>query len=219
MGKQWKQLQTLFFELQNHCRWWLYHKIKRCSLLGRKVMTNLDGILKSRDITLPTKVHLFKAMVFPVVKYGCESWTKKKVECRRIDAFELWCWRRFWAYLGQQEIQPVHPKGNQSWIFLGRTEAKAETPLLWPMMWRTDSLEKALMLGMIEGRRKVDSGGWDGWMASPTLWTWVWVSSGSWWWTGRPGMLQSMGSNESDMTEQLNWTEYMSCIIIYLQLF
>ena len=83
-----------FFGLQNHYRWWLQPWNKRCLLLGRKVMTNLDSILKSRDITLPTKVHVVKAMVFPVVIYGCESWTIKKAECRRIDAFELWCWRR-----------------------------------------------------------------------------------------------------------------------------
>ena len=95
-------------------------------------MTSLDSILKSRDITLPIKVHLVKAMVFPVVTYGCESWTVKKAECRRIDAFELWCWRRFLSPLDCKEIQPVHPKGDQSWVFVGRTDAKAETPTLCP---------------------------------------------------------------------------------------
>ena len=90
------------------------HKIKRCLLLGRKVMTNLESILKSRDITLPTKVHLVKALVFPVVMYGCESWTIKKAECQRIEAFELWCWRTLESPLDCKEIQPVHPKGNQS---------------------------------------------------------------------------------------------------------
>ena len=108
------------------------HEIKRCLLLGRKVLTNLDSIFKSRDITLPTKVHLVKAMVFPVVMYGCESWTIKKAENRRIDAFELWCWRRLESPLDCKEIQPVHPKGDQSWVFIGRTDAKAETPILWP---------------------------------------------------------------------------------------
>ena len=109
------------------------HEIKRRLLLGRKVMTNLDSILKSRDITLSTKVLLVKAMVFLVVMYGCESWTMKKAECQRIDAFELWCWRRlFESPLDCKEIQPVHPKGNQSWVFIGRTDAKAETPILWP---------------------------------------------------------------------------------------
>ena len=96
-------------------------------------MTNIDSIFKSRNITLPTKVHLVKAMVFPVVKYGCESWTVKKAERRRSDAFELWCWRRlFESPLDCKEIQPVHPKGDQSWVFIGRTEVEAETPKLWP---------------------------------------------------------------------------------------
>ena len=108
------------------------HEIKRCLFLGRKAMTNLDSILKCRDITLPTKVHLVKAMVFPEVMYGCESWTIKKSECWRIDAFELWCWRILESPLDSKEIQPVHPKGNQSWIFIGRTDAEAETPILWP---------------------------------------------------------------------------------------
>ena len=102
-------------------------------LLGRKVVTNLDSIFKSRDIALPTKVHLVKAMVFPLVMYGCENWTVKKAEHRRIDAFELWCWRRLLRVpLDCKEIQPVHPKGDQSWVFFGRNDAKAETPVLWP---------------------------------------------------------------------------------------
>ena len=108
------------------------HEIKRCLLLGRKVMTNLDRILKSRAITLPAKVHLVKAMVFPVVKYRCESWTIKKAERRRIDSFKLWCWRRLESPLDCKEIQPVHPKGYQSWVFIGRTDTEAETPILWP---------------------------------------------------------------------------------------
>ena len=93
-------------------------------------MTNLDSILKSRDITLSTKVHLVKAMVFPVVMYECESWTVKKAEHQRIDAFELWWWRTLESLLDCKEIQPVHPKGDQSWVFIGRTDA--ETPVLWP---------------------------------------------------------------------------------------
>ena len=105
------------------------HEIKRCLLLERKTMTNLDIILKSRDIILPTQVHLVKAMVSPVVMYGCESWTVKKAEHQRIDAFELWCWRR---PLDCKEIQPAHPIGDQSWVFIGRTDAEAETPILWP---------------------------------------------------------------------------------------
>ena len=95
-------------------------------------MTNLDSILKIRDITLPIKVRLVKAMVFPVVMYGCESWTVKKAEHRRIDAFELWCWRRLKSSLDCKEIQPVHSKGDQSWLFIGRTDVEVETPILWP---------------------------------------------------------------------------------------
>ena len=116
------------------------HEIKRRLLLGRKVMTNLDSILKSRDITLPTKVHLVKAMVFPVVMYGCESWTIKKAECQRIDAFELWCWRRL------LRVPWTARRSNQSilkdWSFsfniqlspecIGRTDVESETPILWP---------------------------------------------------------------------------------------
>ena len=106
---------------------------KKCLLLGRKAMTNIDNIFKSRDITLSTKVHLVKAMVFPVVMYGCESWTIKKAECQRIDAFQVWCWRRLlrvpWT---ARRIQLVHPKGDQSWVFIGMTDAEAETLILWP---------------------------------------------------------------------------------------
>ena len=108
------------------------HEIKKFLLLGKKVMTHLDTILKSRNITLSTNVHLVKAMVFPVVMYGCDSWTIKKAECRRIHAFELWCWRRLLSPLDCKEIQPVHPKGDQSWVFIGMTDVEAETPILWP---------------------------------------------------------------------------------------
>ena len=107
------------------------HEIKRCLLLGRKVMTNLDSILKSRDITLSTKVHLVNAMVLPVVMYGCESWSVKKAECQRLDAFELWCWRRLLRVPGTAR-RSSQSKGDQSWVFIGRTDAKAETPILWP---------------------------------------------------------------------------------------
>ena len=106
------------------------HEIKRCLLLGRKVMINLDSIFKSRDITLPTQVRLVKAMVFPVVMYGCGSWTVKKAERRRIDAFELWCRRRLLRVpLDCKDIQLVHPKGDQSWVFIGKTDVEAETPI------------------------------------------------------------------------------------------
>ena len=128
------------------------HEIKTRLLLGRRVMTNLDSILKSWDITLPTKVHLVKAMVFPVVMYGCESWTIKKAERRRIDAFEL-LEKTLESPLDCKEIQPVHPKGGQSWVFIGRTDAEAEAPILWPpdaksrLIWKRPWCWKILKVG------------------------------------------------------------------------
>ena len=115
------------------------HEIKRRLLLERKVMTNLDSTLKSRDITLPTKVHIVKAMVLPAIMYGCESWTIKKAERWRIDVFELWCWRRL---LDSKEIKPVNPKGNQSWIFIGRTNAETATSILWLLDSKTQLIRK-----------------------------------------------------------------------------
>ena len=114
MGKQWKRCQTIFGGSKITADGDCSHEMKRRLLLGRKVTTDLGSILKSRDITLPIKVHLVKAMVFPVVMYGCESWTINKAEHQRIDAFELWCWRRLESPLDCKEIIPVHPKGNQS---------------------------------------------------------------------------------------------------------
>ena len=112
------------------------HEIKRCLLLGRKVMTNLDSILKNRNITLPTKVCIIKAMIFPLVMSRCESWTRNKAKCQ-IDAFELWCWKKLLrvfsrVFLDSKKIKPVNPKGNQSQIFIGRMDAEAEAPILWP---------------------------------------------------------------------------------------
>ena len=167
-------------------------------------MTKLDSILKSRGITLPTKVHLVKAMVFPVVMYGCESWTTK-AERRRINAFELWGWRRLLSPLDCKEIQPVHPKGNQSWIFIGRTDAKAETPIKFGHMTH---LKRPWCWESLKTGGEGDDRGWDGWMASPTQWTWVWASPGSWWWMGRPSVLQSMVSQGAG----LYWaTELTDC--------
>ena len=114
MGKQWKLADFIFLGSKITADGDCGHEIKRHLLLGKKVMTNLDSMLKSRDITLPTKVCLVKAMAFPVVMYGCESWTIKKAELRRIDVFELWCWRTLESPLDCKEIQPVHPKGDQS---------------------------------------------------------------------------------------------------------
>ena len=201
MGRLWKQWQTLFWgtskiTADGDCS----HEIKRRLLLGRKVMTNLDSILKSRDITLSTKVHLVKAMVFPVVMYGCESWTVKKAECRRTDAFELWCWRRLLRVPWTARTQPVHSEGDQPWDFFGRNDAKAETPVLWPpkRLWCWEGLG---------ARGEGDDRGWDGWMVSLTRWTWVSVNSRSWWWTGRPGVLRFMGSQRvgHDWATELNW--------------
>ena len=128
-----KQCQTLFWGTPKSLQMVIAAmKLKDAYSLESKVMTNLDSILKSRDIILSTKVHLVKAMVFPVVMYGCESWAIKKAEHRRIDAFELWCWRTLESPLDCKEIQPVHPKGDQSWVFIGRTGAEAETPILAP---------------------------------------------------------------------------------------
>ena len=131
------------------------HEVKRCFLLGRKAMTNLDSILKSRDITLPTKVHLVKAMVFQVVMYGCESWTIKKAEHWRIDAFELWCWRRLlrvpWTARrsNQSILKEISPEYSLEGLMLKLKLQYFDHLILWP----TDSLEKTLMLGKIEGRR------------------------------------------------------------------
>ena len=134
------------------------HEIKRHLLLGRKVMTNLDSIFKSRDITLPTKVCLVKAMVFPVAMYGCESWTIKKAEHWRIDAFELWCWRRLLRvpWTARRSNQSVHSEGDQSWDVFRRNDAEAETPVLWPpheKSWLIGK-KKTLMVGGIGGRRR-----------------------------------------------------------------
>ena len=173
-------------------------------------MTNLDSILKSRDISLLTKVHLVKAMVFPVVMYGCQSWTIKKAKHWRIDAFELWCWKRIlrvpWIARSNQSIL----KEISSEYSLEGLTLNLKLQYFGHLMRRTDFLEKTLMLGKIEGRRR--RGGQR--MRWLTRWTWVWVNSQSWWWTGRPGVLWFMGSKESDTTERLNWTELKLTVVI-----
>ena len=184
------------------------HEIKGHLLLGRKTMTNLDSILKSRDITLLTKVHLDKAMVFPVVMYGCESWTMKKAECQRINAFELWCRRRLlrvpWTArrsnqsILKRSVLNIHWR-DWCWGWSSSTLATwCEELTHWKRPWCWEGLKAGG-----EG----DDRGWDGWMASPIQWTWVWASSRSWWWTGKPGSCK-----ESDMTEQLNWTDPNSAL-------
>ena len=195
------------------------HEIKRHLLLGGKVMTNLDSILKSRDITLPTKVCLVKAMVFPVVMYGCESWTVKKAECQRINAFELWFWRRLlrvpWtARISNQSILKETSPGCSLEGLMLRLKpqyfghwCEEVTHLKRP--WYRERLRAW------EGEHR----GWDGWMLSPTHWTWVWVNSKSWWWTGRPGMLQSMGLQRTghDWATELNSpSEFFSSLIMVL---
>ena len=175
-------------------------------LLGRKVMISLDSILKSRDITLPTKVCLVKAMVFPVVMYVCESWTIKKAEHRRIDAFELWCWRRLlrvtWT---NKEIQPVSPKGNQSWIFIGRTDVKAETPILWPpdeeswFIWKDPDDGKDWSQEE-KGMTEDEMVGWHHWLNGHEFEYTLGVGDRQW------GLecCSPRGHKESDTTEQLN---------------
>ena len=162
--------------------------------LGRKVMINLDSIFKSRDITLPTKIHVVKAMVFPVVMYGCESWTVKKAEHRRIDAFELWCWRRLlrvpWTARGSnqsilKEISPgISLEGMMLKLKLQYFATSCKGLTHWKRLWSWEALGAGG-----EG----DDREWDVWLVSRTRWTWVWVNSGSWWWTGRPGELRFMG--------------------------
>ena len=208
MGKQWKQWQTLFLGVpkitaDGDCS----PKIKRCLLLGRKTMTNLDSILKSRDITLPTKICIVKAMVFPVVMCGCESWTVKNSEHRRIDAFEPCCWRRLlgvpWTprRSNQSILKEISPEYSLvgCWSWSSNTLATwCEKLTHWKRSWYWERLKAGG-----EG----DNRGWDVWVASPTWQTCVWASSWSWLWTWKPGVMQSMGSQESNTTERLNWTE------------
>ena len=166
------------------------YEIKRHLLLERKALTNLDSILKSRDIILLDKSPSSQSCGFssnPVWMWELdykECWVPKN-----------WC---FWTVvlektlvtpLDCKEILPAHPKGNQSWIFIGRTDAETESPVLWLPDVKNWLIGKDPMLGKIEGRKKRGSRGWDGWMASLTYYTWVWASSGSWWWTGKPSML------------------------------
>ena len=155
MGKQWKQCQTIFLGSKITTDSDCSHELIRRLLLGRKVMTNLDSIFKSRDIAVPTKAHLVKAMVFPMVMYGCESWTVKKAERRRIDAFELWCWRRLlrvpWTARSSNQfiVKEISPGCSLEGMML-----KLKLQYFGHLMRRVDSLEKTLMLGEIGGRRR-----------------------------------------------------------------
>jgi len=184
-------------------------EIKRGLLLGRKVMTNLDSIFKSRDISLPTKACLLKSMVFPVIMYGCKSGTVKKAECWRIDAFELWCWRRLlrvpWSARrsNQSILKEISPGCSLERMMLN---LKKKLQYFGYLIGRVDSLEKTLMLGGIGAGGEGDDTGRDGCMASPTQWTWVWVNSGNWlmdkeaWHAAIHGVAKSR-------TWMSNWTE------------
>ena len=181
------------------------HEIKRHLLLGRKAVTNLDSILKSRDITLLTKVHLVKAMVFPVVMCGGESWTIKNTECQRTDAFELWCWRRLlgvsWTARrsNQSILKEISPEYSLEGLML-----KLKLQYFGHMMWRTDSLENSLMLGKIAVGGEGAERGWDCWMASPAQWTWVWVGSRIWYGQGSLVCCSPWGHS---LTWLSDWTE------------
>ena len=170
-------------------------------------MTNLDSILKSRDITVPTKVHLVKAMVFPAVMYGCESWTIKKAECRRIDAFELWCWRRL------LRVPWIARRSNQSILKEISTEYSLEGLMLklklhyfGHLMWRTDSLEKTWSWERLRAGGEGDDRGWDGWMVSPTQQIRVWASSKGWWWN-REAWSAAAREVAKSSTWLSDWTE------------
>ena len=182
-------------------------KLKGLLLLGKKVMTNLDSILKSRDITLPTNVHQVKAMVFLVVMYGYESWTINKAEHQRIDAFELWCWRRLLRvpWTARRSNQFILKKISPGCSLEGLMKLKLQ--YLGHLIRRADTFEKPCCWERLKAEREWDNRGWDGWMASPTQWTGVWVNSRSWWWIGRPGMLQSMGSQRvrHNWATEVNW--------------
>ena len=179
------------------------HEVKRCLLLGRKATTNLDSILKSRDITLPTKVHLVKAMVFPVVMYGCESWAIKKAECWRIDAFELVLEKTLDRPLDSKEIKPVNPKGNQFWIFIGRTDA--ETPIIWPPDAKSWLIGKDSDAGKDWGQEETgvtedEMAGWNHWLNGHESEQALGVGDGQ----GSLACCSPWGHKELDTTEWLN---------------
>ena len=180
----------IFYSKDSDCS----HKIKRCLLLERKAMTDLDSVLKNKDITLLTKVHRVKAMVFPVVMYGCKNWTVKKAECQRTDAFKLWRWRRLESLLDSKEIKPVNPKGNQPWIFIVRTDAEAEAPILWSPDAKSQFIGKDPDAGKDWGQEEKrvaedEIVGWHHWLNGHE-----WANSSRWWRTGKHGMLYSTGS-------------------------
>ena len=207
MGKKWKLTDSIFLgskiTVNSNCS----HEMKRCLLLGKKAMTNLDSIFKSEGTTLPTKVQIVQAMISLVVVYGYESWTIKKAEHQRIHAFKLWCWRRLlrvpWTARksNQSILKEISPEYSLEGLSL-----KLKLQYFGHLMWRAYSLEKTLMLGKIEGRRRR---GWQRmrWLDGITDSLDTRASSRSWWWTGKPDMLQSMGSQRvrHDWATELNW--------------
>ena len=205
-GNSGKSGWLYFSGLQNHCRWWLQPWNWK-TLTPWKESYDQLSILKSRDITLSTNVHIVKPMVFPVVTYGCESWTINKSECRRR---ELWCWQRLLRVLwttrrsNQSILMKISPGGSLEGLML-----KLKLQYFGHLMWKADSLEKPWCWERLRAGGKGDDGGWDGWMASPTQWTWVWVDSRRWWWTGRPGVLRFMGLQRvrHELATELNWTD------------
>ena len=194
MEKQWKQCQTLFLGAPKSLQMVTAAMKLRHLLLGRKVMTNLDSILKSRDITLSTKVHLVKVMVFPVVMYRCESWSVKKAEHQRIDAFELWCWRRLlrvpWTARRSNHsiLKEISLGCSLEELMLKLKLNTLATSCKELTHWKRPWYWEGLGAGG-EG----DDRGWASWMVSPTRRTWVWVNSGSWWWTGGLACCDSWG--------------------------
>ena len=208
MGRQWKVTDFIFLGSKTTVDGDRSHDIKRRLLLGRKAMTNLDSMLKSWNISLLTNVCLVEAMVVPVVMYGCESWTIKKTEHQRIDAFELWGWRRFlrvpWTARrpNQSILKEISPEYSLEELML-----KLKLPYFGHLMQRTDSLEKTLILGKIEAGGEGGDRAWDGWTASMTQWTWVWAN----WETEKDREAWCAASyKESDKTEEMNWTESSS---------
>ena len=202
MGKQWKVSDFIFLGSKITTDGDCCHEIKRCLLLRRKVMTNLDSILKSRDITLPTEVHLVKAVVFPVAMYGCE------LDCEESWALKNWC---FWTVvlektlespLDCKEIQPVHSKGDPSWVFIGKTYVEAETPIFWPPDVKSWLIWKDADAGKDWGKEE------KGTTEDEMVGCITWVDSGSWWWIERPGVCGSWGHKESQRLS--DWTELKS---------
>ena len=198
------------------------HEVRRQLFLDRKAMINLDSMLKSRDITLLTVVCTIKVMVFPVVTYGCKSWTVKKAECQRISIFELWCWRGLlkvsWTARrsNQSILREINPEYSLEWLML---KLSSRFLVIWykQMTHRNGPWCWEMRAGREEGVR-----GWDDWTASLIKWTWTWANSGRWWGTGRPGMLQSMGLQRAGhewVTEQQQRRGYPSvAVCVYVRM-